>query len=226
MFLPLKDENATVHTPWVTVTLLVVNAAAFVSELVAGPEAERLVAEFGFVPARLAEWIQAPVGLAEPATLLTAMFLHADLFHLGGNLLYLWIFGNNIEDVLGPGRFLTFYGLAGLGGHLGHFLTNASSSIPTIGASGAISGVLAAYLVLYPRARVLSLLFLVFFVRIIRVPAGLVIGIWLLSQVVGGVGQLGVVTGGGVAWFEHLGGFAAGFLLFPLLSRGARRPRR
>jgi membrane associated rhomboid family serine protease len=224
VFLPLKDENPTFGVPWVTGILIGGNVLAFVSPRIGGISADGLVSEFGLVPSRL---FPAGAGLVPSSdwfTLFTSLFLHANLIHLGGNLLYLWIFGNNIEDTLGPFRFVVFYVLSGLGGHSAHLATNLGSPIPTIGASGAIAGVLAAYLLRYPRARVLSLIFLVFFVRLIRVPAAIVILFWLITQVLGGVSELGSPVRGGVAWFEHLGGFVAGLVFFPLL--GGRRAAR
>ena len=213
MFLPLKDENPTRHFAWVTVALLSANAAVFVLQLtVEDPSA--FVARWGFVPALQSGERVAP--------LFSAMFLHGGLLHLGGNLLYLWIFGNNVEDLFGPVRFLAFYVVCGLAGHLAHFLAGPASMLPTIGASGAISGVLAAYLIRFPRASVVSVVFLFVFVRLIRVPAALVIALWLVLQVVNGLGALAGGPARGVAWFEHLGGFAAGLLLTPLLSRGRR----
>jgi membrane associated rhomboid family serine protease len=219
VFLPLKDENPIRCVPWVTGGLIAANVAVFLYEVSGPVEPARLVTAYGFVPARFS----GPVDLLAPAagaptTLLTSLFLHANLVHLLGNLLHLWIFGNNVEDVLGHFRFLLFYLLAGLGGHAAHFLANSSSPVPTIGASGAIAGVLAAYLVRFPGARIVSLVFLVFFVRLVRVPAGVVIGFWLVTQIVGGAGELGRMTQGGIAWFEHLGGFAVGLVAFGLLG--------
>jgi membrane associated rhomboid family serine protease len=221
LFLPLKDDNPAVRTPWITILLVAANAAAYLFQLFGGVPADRLVFERGLIPARfLGVEAVAPFPFT---TLLTSMFLHGGLVHLGGNLLYLWIFGNNIEDVLGHAKFLVFYVLAGLGGHLAHLVTNASSEIPTIGASGAIAGVLGAYLIGFPGARVLSLVFIVFFIRLIRVPAGLVIGLWLLTQVVGGFSEFGSVASGGIAWFEHLGGFIVGVILFRIWCPARRR---
>jgi membrane associated rhomboid family serine protease len=208
---PLKDENPTTRRPWITIALIVTNAVVFV---VQSHEGEGLVLRGGLVPSRV-------VGFESDSfvTLFTSMFLHGGLVHLGGNLLYLWIFGNNVEDVLGHLPFLGFYFLAGLGGHAAHILLNAGSTIPTIGASGAISGILGAYLVRFPRAHVHSLFFFVFFVRWVRVPAVVVIGIWLVMQVLGGVDEFALPDQGGVAWFEHLGGFAVGVLVFRLRRR-------
>ena len=218
MFFPLRDENPTSRVAWVTGILIFANAVAFLIQLFGPYSPESMVYAFGLVPARFFS----PAGVAEisPAwSLLSSMFLHGDILHLGGNLLYLWIFGNNIEDILGHGRFLLLYLAAGLGAHGLHIATNSSSSTPTIGASGAIAGVLASYLIQFPHARVLSLLFLGFFVRTVMVPASLVIGAWFLLQLLSGAVSLGDVTkgGGGVAWFEHIGGFLSGLVLFPLL---------
>jgi membrane associated rhomboid family serine protease len=149
------------------------------------------------------------------------MFLHGSLFHLLGNMLYLWIFGNNVEDVLGPLRFLLFYIICGLAASLTHIAFHPLSRVPMIGASGAIAGVLGAYFLLFPGARVLTLVFLFFFIRIIPVPAGLVLGLWFIMQV------LNVGLGGGVAWFAHIGGFVAGLVLaLPWIGRARRMGRR
>jgi membrane associated rhomboid family serine protease len=142
-------------------------------------------------------------------TLLTCMFVHGGLLHLGGNMLYLWVFGSNIEDVMGHGRFLMFYVLCGLAGSCAQVVAAPGSQVPLVGASGAIAGVLGAYLVTFPTARVLTLFVLVVFVRVVPVPALIILGLWLLIQLLN-AGQLGP---GGVAWFAHLGGFAAGLLL-------------
>lgn len=224
MFVPLRDENPTRSTAWVTYTLLVANVAVFLFQLFGPISGDHLVSWFGFVPSRFDGSLSgsASSSTIPAATLFTSLFLHGDLFHLGGNLLYLWIFGNNVEEVLGPVRFLLLYLLSGLGAHALHFVTNAGSLTPTIGASGAISGVLAAYLLGFPHARVVSLLFLGFFVRTIVVPASLVIGVWFLVQVLSGLGEIAGGAAQGIAWFEHIGGFAAGVLAFPAL-RATRR---
>ena len=156
--------------------------------------------------------------LASPATLVTSMFVHGNFIHLLSNLVYLWVFGNNVEDVLGGVRYLFFYLVAGLGGHAAHFLANVHSAIPTVGASGAISGILAAYLLRFPHARVQSILFLFVFLRWVRLPAFVLIGYWLLIQVLNGAAELGGATGGGVAWFEHVGGFFVGIGVFAVIA--------
>ena len=222
ILIPIRDENPVHRLPWFTGTLLAANVAVFLWQMTSGgPDAVRA---WGFVPAA---WSKAGAHGALPGpgvTLLTSMFLHGNVLHLASNLIYLWVFGNNIEDVLGVPRFALFYLLSGLGGHVAHGLTNAGSALPTIGASGAISGILAAYLLRFPRARVRSLLFLFVFLRWVRWPAAVVIGYWVLIQVLNGAAELGGTSRAGVAWFEHLGGFAAGGLVFPLLQwgRGSR----
>lgn len=211
ILLPLRDDNPVRRVPWVTGTLLAANVLAYGWQLLAGgPDAVRTL---GFVPAAL--------GPGTLPTLFTSMFLHGNLLHLASNMVYLWVFGNNVEDLLGPVRFLFFYVFAGLGAHAAHLLANLHSPLPTIGASGAISGILAAYLLRWPTAPIHSLLFLFVFLRWVRWPAALVIGYWLLLQILNGAAELGGAARGGVAWFEHLGGFAAG----ALLVSGARRAR-
>jgi membrane associated rhomboid family serine protease len=207
------------------VTLLALNVAMFGFQLFGPIPAEELVASLGFIPVRFAP--DSSLLHGDPsvlATVFTSMFLHGDVLHLAGNALYLWIFGNNVEDVLGTLRFLVLYAASGLGGHFLHFVTGPDSTVPTIGASGAISGLLAAYLVRFPRARVVSLVFLGFFVRTAVVPAWVVIVVWFVLQLLSGFVSLGeVAESGGIAWFEHVGGFAAGLVAFVLLGGLPRR---
>ena len=152
------------------------------------------------------------------------MFIHGGLFHLLGNMLYLWIFGNNIEDLMGPIRFLVFYLLCGFVASFTHIVISPNSTIPTVGASGAVSGVLGAYLIVYPHARVLTLVFLLIFVRVIVLPAGVLLVFWFIINAVSGITSLGM-RGGGVAWFAHVGGFLAGIGLLKVMTRSrlARR---
>lgn len=225
--IPLKDDNPTRTPAVVTILLIAINAAVFAFQAALPSDAgARFVADFGAFPARL---LQDPFGasrgLPPAATLISSMFLHGSLLHIGGNMLYLWIFGNNIEDRLGHARFLVFYLLSGLGAHAAQIATSPDSLIPVIGASGAIAGVLGAYLILYPRARVLVLVPLGFFIRTFWVPAIVVLGLWFALQFLGGLPSLGR-GGGGVAWFAHIGGFLTGILLLGpfLLGTGRRRP--
>ncbi len=233
--LPLKDDVPSRTFPLVTVALIALNAAAFLyqASLAMGPEpgaaraAQAFVAEFGVTPCRLTGRCPLVDEFPSPAvTVFTAMFLHGGLFHIAGNMLYLWIFGNNVEDALGHGRFLVFYLLSGVAAAGLQTLAAPQSSIPMIGASGAISGVLGAYLILFPYARVLVLLVFGFFARLVYVPAVIVLGFWIVVQFVNGLVTIGAVAAagaetGGTAWFAHIGGFLSGIVLLFLL-----RPRR
>ncbi len=151
------------------------------------------------------------------------MFLHGGLLHLGGNMLYLWIFGNNIEDRLGPVKFIIFYFVCGVVAAYSHAVTSPSSGIPMVGASGAIAGVLGAYLLLFPRAGVYTIVFLGFFIQVVRLPALIVIGFWAIIQLVSGLMSSAGTMGGGVAWFAHIGGFIAGLALIKLMAGYKRR---
>jgi membrane associated rhomboid family serine protease len=218
--IPLRDENPTTITPVVTVALVVLNCLVYLYQVSLGPAEERFIASFAAVPA---EWFQPGTAVGDPGvppslTVLTAMFLHGSLMHLGGNMLYLWIFGNNIEDVMGHGRFILFYVLCGVAAMFGHAFTAPESTVPMIGASGAISGVLGAYLLLFPQVRVLVLIPLGFFTRMVHVPAVGVLGFWIVMQIINGAFSWGGL-GGGVAWFAHIGGFAAGFALIKVFQR-------
>jgi membrane associated rhomboid family serine protease len=172
----------------------------------------------GVVPYEISHFRSPAEGLrlSPPLTLFAAMFLHGSLFHLLGNMLFLWIFGNNIEDYLGPLRYILFYFLSGLGATFVQVVFSPNSRIPMIGASGAIAGVLGAYLVLYPAAKVLTLVFLFFIIRVVAIPAAIVLGLWFALQV------LNVGLGGGVAWFAHIGGFLVGIGLIKIIA-GRRR---
>jgi membrane associated rhomboid family serine protease len=218
--IPLRDENPTTITPVVTVALIVLNCLVYLYQVSLGPAEARFIASFAAVPA---EWFQPGTAVGDPGvppslTVLTAMFLHGSLMHLGGNMLYLWIFGNNIEDVMGHGRFILFYVLCGVAAMFGHAFTAPESTVPMIGASGAISGVLGAYLLLFPQVRVLVLIPLGFFTRMVHVPAVVVLGFWIVMQIINGAFSWGGL-GGGVAWFAHIGGFAAGFALIKVFQR-------
>jgi membrane associated rhomboid family serine protease len=218
--IPLRDENPTTITPVVTVALIVLNVLVYLYQVSLGPADERFIASFAAVPA---EWFRPGTVVGDPVvppslTVLTSMFLHGGLMHLGGNMLYLWIFGNNIEDVMGHGRFILFYVLCGVAAMFGHAFTAPESTVPMIGASGAISGVLGAYLLLFPQVRVLVLIPLGFFTRMVYVPAVVALGFWIVMQVINGIFSWGGL-GGGVAWFAHIGGFAAGFALIKVFQR-------
>jgi len=228
MFLPLKDINPTERTPVITIALIVANVMVFLLEISSGPRGmQTIIAKFGATPFEITHLsdIEGVVHFGRYTlmhfpgpkpiilTLFTSMFIHANLAHLGGNMLYLWIFGNNIEDILGPVKFIIFYFLSGLFAHALHIISAPSSLIPTVGASGAISGLLGAYLIAYPRARVLTLVFLGFFLRLAALPAAVIIIYWFFYQIIAGLVSLGGMQTGGVAWFAHIGGFIGGIIL-------------
>jgi len=189
--------------------------------------AQAFITEFGLVPCRLAGHCRVPEDVPPAVlTIFTSMFLHGGLLHLGGNMLYLWIFGNNVEDTLGHARFLLFYLASGIAAAAAQTLVNPESGIPMVGASGAVSGVLGAYFILFPYATVLTLVTFGFFWRFIHLPAMVVLGLWIVLQFLSGYLSLSVASGaeGGVAFFAHIGGFFVGMaLLFVLRPRRARR---
>jgi membrane associated rhomboid family serine protease len=220
--IPLRDDNPSQSVPVVTRGLIVLNVLAFFFELSMGPAIHAFVMGWGLVPLRFA---YAFVG-AEPVaptllTALTSMFLHGGWIHLLGNLWYLWIFGDNVEDRLGHWRFLLFYLAGGLVAAGVHLLFNLGSPVPTVGASGAIAAVLGAYAVLFPRARVLTLVPIFFFFQVIALPALLVLALWFVVQIFTGALSIGA-SGGGVAWWAHIGGFVFGMAVM----LGLRGPRR
>ncbi len=225
--IPIRDDNPTRRFPLLTVALIALNLAVFAYELsLTEPELLALIDRWAVNPARLAADPLSPPLLA---SLVTAMFLHGGWLHLGGNMLYLWIFGNNVEDRLGRPWFLAFYLASGIVATLAHILVDGPRDIPLLGASGAIAGVLGAYLLLFPRAKVVVLVPVLFIVELARVPAAFVIGFWFLMQVVQGVGSIAPeATGGGVAWWAHIGGFVAGLVFVgPVwLAEEIRRRRR
>jgi len=197
--IPLRDVIPSRTTPFVTVSLIVANSLVFAYELTLGRQVEEFTRVFGLVPADFS-WV----------TVFTSMFLHGGLFHVGGNMLYLWIFGDNVEDRMGHGRFLWFYLLCGVAAALAQAYTAPDSTVPMVGASGAIAGVMGAYFVLYPKSRIVTLIPFFFFVQIVEVPAIFFLGIWFLMQFLSGVGSIAASASGGVAFWAHVGGFVAG----------------
>jgi len=223
--IPLRDENPSATTPFVTWVLVAINVIVFVFELSLGPELRTFIFDWGLVPARLTLALRfGDEPITGPAlTVFSSMFLHGGWLHLVGNMWYLWIFGDNIEDRLGHVKYLVFYLLAGLAAGLLHYATNSESRVPTVGASGAIAGVLGAYLAAFPRARVVTLLPLFPFFRVVALPAMVVLGLWFVIQFFSGALSLGYSTGGGVAWWAHIGGFGFGYLA--MWALGGMRPR-
>jgi membrane associated rhomboid family serine protease len=218
--IPIRDDNPTTRRPYVTVLLIATCVLVFLWQMSLDPRTGQvMVHHFGFVPALLfgQATFDADGGLV-PAwvTPFSSMFLHGSFMHLAGNMLYLWIFGNNIEDVMGHGRYLLFYLVCGLAAAMAQALPDMGSTVPMIGASGAISGVLGAYLLLFPKAKVQVIIPIgIFIMR--TLPAGWLLGIWIAFQVISGVSS--GVSGGGVAWWAHVGGFVAGMALVHLFRQ-------
>jgi membrane associated rhomboid family serine protease len=223
---PLKDDNPTRITPIITGILIAVNVMVFLYQVSLGPQSLRLfVYQYGTIPSvvvgaqKLRENIAA---IPSVLSIFTSMFLHGDWMHLLGNMWFLWIFGNNIEEAMGGLRYLLFYLASGFLASWSHILSNTNSILPSIGASGAIAGVLGAYILLYPRARVWTLIFLGFFIRLMYIPAGIILGYWFLLQILNG-SMAGRQDAGGVAFWAHIGGFMSGMLLVGIFKkRGVR----
>ena len=213
--IPFKDDNPTTVFPFVTIGLIALNVLVFFWELVTPLGGERIAFLYGAIPNNIVTF-ERTQPIPPVLSIFTSMFLHGGFLHIAGNMLYFWIFGNNIEDALGHVRFLVFYLFSGIAAAYGYALTDPQSVIPMIGASGAISGILGAYLLLFPHARVHTLLFFGFFWQIVRIPAVVVIGFWVVMQLINGLVSKGALQQGGVAWFAHVGGFLAGLLTIKL----------
>jgi len=232
--IPLRDANPTRRTPVITLTIIVLCTLVFgweVGLLVSGGDAalDAFVTQWGVVPANVSAAIeQRQLTSVVLLTLVTSQFLHGSWLHLGGNLLFLWIFGNNIEDRMGPALFLAFYLVGGVVADLTQVAIDPTATVPLIGASGAIAAALGAYLVLFPRARIQSLVFLGFFYQLIAVPAIIVLGFWFALQLIDGVAALGTPAAGqpGVAFFAHIGGFLFGVLVALAIRRWGGYARR
>jgi len=227
--IPIKDDNYRRHFPVITVLLILINVAVFIYQWHLGPGARAFVYRMGAIPWEITHFEELPgleqayqTGLPPMITIFTAMFLHGGLLHLLGNMLYLWIFGDNVEALMGPGRFLFFYLGCGFLAAATHVITAPDSMVPMIGASGAVSGVLGAYFLRFPRAKVHVLVIILFFIRIVRIPALFVLGFWFVMQVLSGTGSLGSSGPGDVAWFAHIGGFISGILLVMLFEKKER----
>lgn len=211
--IPLRDHLPGRSTPIVVFILIAINVLVFLYEVsLPQPRLEAFVLSYGMIPYEITHSDDLPPPGPQPVqvTLLTSMFMHGGWLHLIGNMLYLWIFGNNVEDVFGRVGFLIFYLLMGLAGHVGQILISPSARIPLIGASGAIAGVMGAYLVFYPRARIDTAVIIWYFIRVIPLSAVWVIGLWIVLQFLQGAAALTGTVEGGVAWWAHIGGFVAG----------------
>jgi membrane associated rhomboid family serine protease len=210
--IPLRDVIPSRTTPWVTMALIGLNILVFIREITLPAGAvEQFIFRYGLVPAEFS-WV----------ALVTSMFVHAGWLHVGSNLLSLWIFGDNVEDRMGHGRFLLFYLLAGAAAALLETQFHLESEVPLVGASGAIAGVMGAYLFMFPHSRIHVLVFFLFFIDVVEIPAVVFLGLWFLMQIVGGVGRVAQEAGtGGVAFWAHVGGFVTG-MVASFFFRGKR----
>ncbi|HOE34966.1 MAG: rhomboid family intramembrane serine protease [Chloroflexi bacterium] len=213
--IPIRDEIRARRVPYINYILIAINVIVFILEYTAGSQMEAIVSEFALVPAQLT----AGLDPGDFRSILTSMFLHAGWAHLLGNMLYLWIFGDNVEDRLGHFWYLVFYLAGGFVAALAHWAINPASIIPTVGASGAIAAVLGAYLVMYPRARVYTFIPIGFFIRLRLLPASVVLILWFILQLFSGVLTIGLGDVGGTAFWAHIGGFVFGVLVGWLASR-------
>jgi membrane associated rhomboid family serine protease len=213
--IPLRDIIPSRTTPIVTICLIALNIIVFLYELSLGRAIDAFTLYYGLVPVAFS-WIN----------VFTSMFLHGSFMHVAGNMLYLWIFGDNVEDRMGHGRFLVFYLLCGVAAALAQTITTPDSTVPMVGASGAIAGVMGAYFVLYPRSRIVTLIPLFFFFQVIEVPAIAFLGIWFLMQFISGIGAISSTIGrstGGIAFWAHVAGFVAGVTGVVLFRRPERQ---
>ncbi len=226
--IPLRDNIPTRRFPIVTLCIMAITTLVFFYELSLGSSVRQLFFNAGIVPKNFTLLASHPqLSLSILPTLFTYMFLHGGWWHIISNMWILWIFGDNIEDRLGRIRFLVFYVAMGVIAGLAHLLTNPQSTVPTVGASGAIAGVMGAYFILYPGARVLTLVPIFIFIQLIELPAFIFLGLWFLGQFF--MGALGLVGGSqaasGIAWWAHIGGFVAGFFLIGRFIKNGPRPR-
>ena len=222
--IPFKDDNPTSRFPFLTIGIIALNVIVYIFQVSSPADPARIAYSYGAIPSLLISMDK--VQPIHPfLTIFTSMFMHGGLLHLGTNMLYLWIFGNNIEDQLGYLKFIIFYLFCGVAAAYTHAISSPSSMVPMIGASGAVSGILGAYLLLFPRARVHTLIFFGFFVDVVRLPAILVIGFWIIIQFINGLLSSGLPNQGGVAWFAHIGGFIAGIVAIRIFLGKNRRFR-
>lgn len=220
MLIPYKDDNPVYLTPYVTYAILGLNIFVYLIELfiavAGGPHAQNLFFyHWGLVPANV---FHGQGLLPSLIPFFTSIFLHGGLMHIGFNMLYFWIFADNIESELGHAKFLIFYLICGLGASMTQYLMDPGSTVPIIGASGAISGVLGAYFIRFPYARVKAILFLFLIIPSIWLPAKLLLGFWFALQILSGLGSIGASGSGGVAWFAHIGGFVVGIVFYQIFE--------
>jgi len=213
--IPLRDSLPSRSVPTITILIIIVNVLVFLFEISLEPYSRNhFVEQYGMVPRSF-----------QPSSLVTSMFLHGGFMHLIGNMWFLWIYGDNVEDILGRGRYLIFYLASGLAAGLVHLTFNANSPVPTVGASGAIAGVMGGYMLKFPHSRIVTLIPIIVFFTTVEIPAWLILIYWFVIQLFSGVGELSSasnVNQGGVAWFAHIGGFLAGMALIKVLKTHER----
>lgn len=225
--LPFKDNVPSRRYPYFTVSIIAANVAVFVYELSLKGNLDGLLIKYGVVPVKVVYTIKYPSILSLEHVIIsifTSMFLHGGWFHILGNMWYLWLFGDNVEDRLGHYRFFLFYLICGLGAAAAQIAVNPELGIPTIGASGAVAGVLGGYLVTFPTAKIRTIIPIWFFWDIIELPAILVLGFWFVVQLLNATLTLGHSYAGGIAWWAHIGGFIVGMALMKILDRGGVKP--
>ncbi|MDP6924264.1 MAG: rhomboid family intramembrane serine protease [Candidatus Scalindua sp.] len=217
--IPIRDRNSSGTFPYVTIGIIIINVFIFLYELSLGSDLTIFVYQYGVVPVKATHYFQAPDSTLIDTffPFLSSTFLHAGFIHLIGNMWFLWIFGDNIEDRLGHIKYLCFYILCGAIASSVHVFFNSESQIPCIGASGAIAAVLGAYMVTFPRARVTTIIPIFIFIQIIELPAVIVLGFWILIQFFSGTASSTASASGGVAWWAHVGGFVSGIILFYII---------
>jgi membrane associated rhomboid family serine protease len=218
---PIYDDVPSKRFPLITVALIVLNTIVYIYEVLLGEKFIEFIYSRGLLPFEITHHIDVFPSGPSPIylTIFTSMFMHGSIVHLLGNMLFLWIFGNNVEDYLGRKNFVIFYLLSGVAAAFLQIFLNPDSKVPMVGASGAIAGILGAYLLLYPHAKVTTVIIFGFFIRIIRIPAVVVLSFWIIYQFLYGISSLAVRTGeGGVAWFAHIGGFITGIILIKLFK--------
>ncbi|MBI2688725.1 MAG: rhomboid family intramembrane serine protease [Acidobacteria bacterium] len=216
--IPLRDTQPSYTFPFVTIAIIVLNVGAFLYEFMLDPyELNHFIATYGLIPVRF-----------QPMDMLTSIFLHGGFMHLIGNMWFLWIYGDNIEDILGHTQYLIFYLLCGIAASVVHLMFNTDSRVPTIGASGAIAGVMGAYVVKFPHSRITTLVPVFVFLTTMEIPAYFILLYWFVLQFFSGVGSMGHshLSQGGVAWFAHVGGFLSGIVLILVMRTGERWRRR
>lgn len=219
--IPIKDDNPTYTTPIVVYVLIAINVVVFFYEMSLGSGLDGLFQLYAVIPQQLSASLAGTASnqpVPELATLITSQFLHGSLIHIGGNMLFLWVFGDNIEHDLGHFKFLLFYLICGVLAGLTHWFFGMQSNAPTIGASGAIAGVMGAYIIKYPKAKILTLVPIVFFITTVRIPAVFFLGFWFVQQAISSVASLGMPEASGVAYWAHAGGFIFGAVLGPILG--------